>query len=210
MNKLQRSILLAGIILLQTLPGKAAESLSVLLQKGIFAEETEGNLDAAIQIYEGIVKEADANRSVVAQAQYRLGVCQLKLGKMNDAEAAFHKLTKHFADQIDVATKAREKLAEMGKSASSVIVRQIWSGPEAAGGISRNGRYLAFIDWNNGNLAVRDMTIGQTRRLTDRGSWKSPVAFAETCAIAPDGKNVAFSWYDEKDVAKGGVLFLRT
>jgi len=67
--------------ILLTSAAQAAESLSVLLQKGIFAEETEGNLDAAIRIYEGIVKEGEANRALVAQAQYRLGVGQLKTGK---------------------------------------------------------------------------------------------------------------------------------
>src|SRR5437763_14659178 len=53
----------------------ATESPSVLLQKGIYAEETEGNLDSAIRIYEQIAAEAATNRAVVAQAQYRLALC---------------------------------------------------------------------------------------------------------------------------------------
>lgn len=75
---------------------RAAESLSVLLQKGILAEETEGNLEAAIKIYEGIFKEGEANRSLVAQAQYRLGVFQLKKGKKDHAVSTFRNLMNNF------------------------------------------------------------------------------------------------------------------
>ena len=39
----------------------AAESLSVLLQKAIYAEETEGNVDAAIKLYEQIATEIASN-----------------------------------------------------------------------------------------------------------------------------------------------------
>ncbi|MBI4657494.1 MAG: tetratricopeptide repeat protein [Verrucomicrobia bacterium] len=181
---------LAGLLVVFS--ATADESFSVLLQKGIHAEETEGNLDAAITIYEEIVKEADANRALVAQAQYRLGVSQLKKGKQDEAETAFRRIISQFADQAETLAKARERLSEMGKSVSSVVVRQIWSGPETTGdSISRNGRHLAFIDWNSGNLAVRDLTTDQTRRLTNQGSWESPVAFAETCAISPDGQLIA-------------------
>ena len=38
-----------GLIAIQV-ASSAAESMSVLLQKGIFAEETEGDLEAAIRI----------------------------------------------------------------------------------------------------------------------------------------------------------------
>ncbi len=38
------------------------QGVSVLLQKGIFAEETVGDLDAAIKIYQQILTKAQANR----------------------------------------------------------------------------------------------------------------------------------------------------
>src|SRR5687767_2953507 len=57
-----------------------AQSVSVLLQKGIFAEETVGDLDAAIKVYAQIVAEADASQAQVAQAHYRLGICYQKKG----------------------------------------------------------------------------------------------------------------------------------
>ena len=54
-----------------------ADSPSELLEKGIFSEETKGDLDEAIKIYRQILADAKANRGFVAQAQYRLGQCLL-------------------------------------------------------------------------------------------------------------------------------------
>ncbi|MBI4660065.1 MAG: hypothetical protein HY735_14590 [Verrucomicrobia bacterium] len=62
MKKVTRHFVVVALAsMLIAFPAPAAESLSVLLQKGIYAEETEGNLDAAIKIYEEIVNAADAN-----------------------------------------------------------------------------------------------------------------------------------------------------
>ncbi|MBI4325638.1 MAG: tetratricopeptide repeat protein [Chloroflexi bacterium] len=192
--------LLAAVVCSCALTLSAADSVSVLLQKGIFAEETEGNLDSAIQIYQKIVEESEANRSVAAQAQYRLGMCQMKRGKKDEAESAFRKIISQFADQTDVAAIARERITELGKTVSSVVVRQVWSSPDAAGdSISRDGRYLAFIDWNTGNLAVRDLTKSQNLRLTDDGSWQKPAQWAESCALSPDGKQIAYNWYNTNE-----------
>ncbi len=56
----------AGAILLAALliPNlNAAEPASVLLQKGIFAEETEGDLKAAIEVYRKLLGEEKTLRS---------------------------------------------------------------------------------------------------------------------------------------------------
>lgn len=88
MKKLMHWIAATAIIgSVITSPIRSAESASVLLQKGIFAEETEGNLDAAIKIYEQIAAEAAANRAVAAQALYRLAVCCQKKGSKAEAIA---------------------------------------------------------------------------------------------------------------------------
>src|SRR5471032_1901276 len=78
------------------LAAPAAESPSVLLQKGIYAEETEGNVDAAIKIYEQIAAEAATSRAVVAQAQYRLAVCYQKKGNKEQAIRLLEELVQQF------------------------------------------------------------------------------------------------------------------
>ena len=50
----------------------AAQSVAQLLEKGIYAEETVGDLDAAIQIYRQILTARVAPRDIVAQAQFHL------------------------------------------------------------------------------------------------------------------------------------------
>ena len=51
----------------------APASPSELLEKGIYNEETKGDLDSAIAIYQQLVAEANVNQSLAAQAQFRLG-----------------------------------------------------------------------------------------------------------------------------------------
>src|SRR4051794_11225644 len=66
-----------------------AASPEELLEKGIYTEETKGELEAANQIYAQIVADGSAERSLVAQAQLRMGLCELKLGHKPRATTIF-------------------------------------------------------------------------------------------------------------------------
>jgi len=103
---------LAAIVLGASAPA-AAESASVLLEKGIFKEQTAGDLDAAIKIYRQIIDDAEANRKLVAQAHYRLGTCLLKKGDKKQAAACFQKVVSQFHDQKQLAADAGKQLAEI-------------------------------------------------------------------------------------------------
>src|ERR1043165_5173973 len=70
----------AALMLLASAPAARGAPAAELLEKGIYTEETTGELKAASQIYQQIVDDPGADRSLVAQAQLRLGLCQLKLG----------------------------------------------------------------------------------------------------------------------------------
>jgi carboxyl-terminal processing protease len=76
-----------------------AASLPELLEKGIYTEETKGDLKAAVEIYRQIAEDAHADRSLVAQSQLRLGLCQLKLGNRPQAISALDRLMQDFPDQ---------------------------------------------------------------------------------------------------------------
>ncbi len=90
-----------------------AESVSVLLEKGIYTEDTVGDVDAAIKIYEQILTEARANRRYVAQAHLRLGMCYLKKKQDASAEAEFEKLIAEFPEQTQLVAEARKHLPTM-------------------------------------------------------------------------------------------------
>ena len=87
---------LAAAFLL-ALPG-VAQTASELLQKGIYAQETEGNLDNAILIYRQIVNSAPAQREIAAQAQYRLAQSLLQKGDLTEASREFERLARDYAD----------------------------------------------------------------------------------------------------------------
>lgn len=87
-----------------------AESPAVLLQKGIQAEESAGNLDEAIKIYRQIIEEAKANREYVAQAHLRLGMCLMKAKRDKEAAEVFEKLIADFPEQKELIAQARKHL----------------------------------------------------------------------------------------------------
>jgi len=79
-------------------------------------------------------------------------------------------------------------------------VRRVWAGPEVGSDArpSADGRLFSATDWATGNLIVRDVANGTMMQVTSDASWESPMAFAETSIISPDGKSVAYGWYREK------------
>ena len=96
-------------------------------------------------------------------------------------------------------TKASEEAAL--EPAPPVTLRQVWSGPDADayGGPSPDGRYLSHTEWKNGDLAIRELATGKTRRLTEtkKGGREKSFRFALNSVISPDGKLIAYSWTNQ-------------
>ncbi|MBI5766728.1 MAG: tetratricopeptide repeat protein [Verrucomicrobia bacterium] len=169
----------------------ASESPSLLLQKGIYAEEVERNLESAIKIYEQIAAESAANRTVVAQAQYRLAVCYQKQGKKEQAIAALNELVQQYPSDADTTKKARHMLADLGQTPSEgVAIRRL---PSVAANwfmdLSADGRLLAYQPEKSFDLFVCETATGKT--------W--PVAKGERgmepwqATISPDGTQIAYT-----------------
>jgi hypothetical protein len=85
---------------------------SQLLEKGIYTEETVGDLDKAIEIYQQAIDSAQANRTILAQAQLRLGLCFLKQGQEVKGTEALQKLIDEFPDQKEMVAQARKHLPD--------------------------------------------------------------------------------------------------
>ena len=94
-------------------PAKAKASPAVLLERGIYTEETVGDLDAAIKVYQQIVDDAKANRPYAAQAQYRLAMCYLKKGDKAKAAAELRQLLASYPQEKDIAAQAQKELAKL-------------------------------------------------------------------------------------------------
>ena len=89
-------------------PTALAESASELLEKGIYTEETKGDIDGAIRLYEQALAESKTSQISGAQAQFRLALCYLKRNNAAEASAAFDKLLKDYPDQKELIAKARQ------------------------------------------------------------------------------------------------------
>ncbi|MFH0909500.1 MAG: DUF3108 domain-containing protein [bacterium] len=109
-------IWIAAVVAVACCVGSAswAQSGSVLLEKGIYTEETAGDVDGAIKIYGQIISSAQSNEPYVAQACYRLGLCYLKKGDKTKATETLKILLSRFPDQKELAAKAQRELSRLG------------------------------------------------------------------------------------------------
>jgi carboxyl-terminal processing protease len=159
-----------------------ATSADELLENGIYTEETKGELEAASRIYQQIVEDAKADRGMVAQAQLRLGLCQLKLGNRPKAISALERLTQEFPDKdkllalvddqmpalLDELVKQIEQnyihevdRSELVETAIQAIIGKL----DARGGLLRAGD-MEFLGTN----AVEEMNVNLQQQLAGIGA----------------------------------------
>ena len=174
------------------------EDPQLLLEKAGKLELVDGDLKGAIAIYEGILGSQGVPRAVAARALLHLGECHEKLGHA-EARKAYERLVREFADQEEEAGRARARLAALGEPDRAMKVRQVWAGPDddLLGAPTRDGRYLTLQDWDSEDLAVRDLTTGQKRRLTHKDPG---FEFALMSLPSPDGQEVAYCWYNKDQI----------
>ncbi len=96
-----------------------AESVSEKLQEGIYQEETVGDIDAAITIYEKILDNEEARRFHIAQAIYRLAFCHLKKGEKEKAAALFAELIEKYPEQKRRVASAQDELNKLQPASRS-------------------------------------------------------------------------------------------
>ncbi len=185
---------LAGMLLAAPQKDPKAEAL---LGAAIHQEEAEGNLEAAIAAYKKVLAQYGSNRPLAARAQYRLGLCYEKLGD-TEARKAYERVVSQYGDQVEVVKQARARLAALaeGPGGGGIRTRQVWKGTDVnlEGSVSGDGRYLSFTDWSTGDVALRDLTTGENRRLTSKESRD----WAQTSTISHDGSMVAYAFWNDK------------
>jgi Tol biopolymer transport system component len=84
--------------------------------------------------------------------------------------------------------------APVAKLEPELAVRRIWAdAPDSffTGAPSRDGKYLSYVDWETGDLAVRELATGKNRRLTSEGWSKGRAGHS---IFSPDSKYIACRW----------------
>ncbi len=80
---------------------------------------------------------------------------------------------------------------------SDITMRRVWADKEdleTVGSPSPDGRYISFVDWSTGDLAIRDLVNGEDRRLTKKGPWEASNEYADYSLFSPSGTQVAYAW----------------
>ncbi len=180
----------------------ARVDLEMQLKSAQQKELVDGDLKGAIELYKKIAQGND--RAIAAKALIHMAGCYEKLGQ-SDARNTYERVIREFADQAESAGIARTRLSALADNTqaaagSETVVRRVWAGAdvEVNGAPTRDGRYLTFTDWETGDLAVRDLTTGEKRRLTNKGTWMESLGMALSSVPSPDGRRVAYVWSDKE------------
>jgi Tol biopolymer transport system component len=211
-----KSIICAALALVVAfvLAGAGQQSAEQLYKTGLYEEEVGGNLQKAIEIYQDILKRFPDNRAIASMAQLHIGLCYDKLGA-SEAEKAFQKVLDNYPEQSDAVREAKEKLAVLlrGRALSKTgeaefKLRQVWSGPQVdiLGAVSPDGRYLSFVDWQTGDLAIREIAKGTNRRVTNKGTWEQSGEFALFSTWAPDSRRIVYQWWSKDEIYELRVI----
>lgn len=112
--KLTVTFLLVFVFLMPA-PAAGAErkNPTVLLREGIYVEQTEGDIDRAIEIYTEVLDQAAEVHRLAARACYQLGMCYLKRGEDEAAVEYFKKVLTQYPDQKSVMKMAKIQLEQL-------------------------------------------------------------------------------------------------
>ena len=136
------------------------------LQAAIRTESVEGDLNRAIRQYAAIVSKYKADRATVAMALVHMADCYRKMG---DAESRklYEQVVKEYAEQKEAVALARAGLGG-GTGSRRQTNTLIQSGAGTYfGRLSADGRYLSYVNWDKGDVVVRELATGTDRRLTN-------------------------------------------
>jgi Tol biopolymer transport system component/beta-lactamase regulating signal transducer with metallopeptidase domain len=89
------------------------------------------------------------------------------------------------------------------RHAAGMVQRHLWDVmpmSDLTGRISPDGRFLSYDDWTAGNVAARDLATDTSWLVTKNTSWETLNGWSNNSVISPDGKRIAYAWYNEKGV----------
>ncbi|GEM_PF-651199 len=111
--KAQNLILLVLLVVGSSAVSAQSTSAANLLQEGIYAERTEGDLQKAISLYEQVLEQYKETEHLAARATFQLGICYLKKGDNDRAADYFQKVVREFPEQRALADRAAKELEKI-------------------------------------------------------------------------------------------------
>jgi Tol biopolymer transport system component len=123
-----------------------------------------------------------------------MGICYEKLGQ-KEAQAAYQRILRDFADQAEIVAQARVRLAALGGSggAGGLVARRVLTDASGVRGVlTADGKYIRYMDRGTGDVVQFEVASGQTSRITNRGPWGERENYVEGQAFSRDGKQIAY------------------
>src|SRR5262245_35121318 len=181
---MSKTLLLAATLLV-SLPA-AAQTASEQLQKAIFAQDSQGNLEGAITIYRQLAYSGLTPQDVAAEAQYRMAQALLGKGDVTAATREFERLERDFADyQKLVASLATARHAPAPAGAVGSVF------PREAEGLlieARTSRFDAGIPVSfRGKITAVVWTNPRSVMMVDAGNQKYGVQLTTPQALVQQG-----------------------
>ena len=134
----------------------AQQSPRELFERARMLDESIQDLPEAIKLYAQVAAQSKDNRALAAKSQYSIGNLYERLGRRAEAERAYAKLVSQYPDQMDLAQRAKTKLAALASTRPREIIINK-TGPSA------HGLFLATFAIPPG-LTISNPAIDTARR----------------------------------------------
>ncbi len=128
---------------------QTSDDLIILYEKAKYTMETKGDLQEALTIFEQIVANETADRSLRAKSQLHIGMCKEKLG-LKEAINAYQEVVNSYPEQYSEVDTAKERIAILTEALEEINQKpkfrkiQIPTKP-GNGVLSPDGNKLAFV-----------------------------------------------------------------
>jgi Tol biopolymer transport system component len=190
-----------------------------MLNNAIYLEQVNGDLAKAMEIYKKLVDDYPDDRAVVAEALYRMGLTNEKMGTRN-AKNYYEKVVSGYTDQPEMVKLARARLSRIldaEKSFSGSWLERTKKEGEGiyavnyyekspgqtedksleGSSISPDGTKTAGIDYSIGqNVAIFDLDTREIQLITKYNWTDDNGAITYYPVWSPDSKEIAFSYID--------------
>jgi Tol biopolymer transport system component len=177
----RRFLIIAGFIagaILTIVSYSTAQKVSeseLQFREALHKQQVQGDLPAAIKLYQNIAASKTADRAVKARALLQLAACYEKLGQQS--EAVYQQILRDFADQ-PAASQARVKLAALRPPASpsTQTLRKIELGPGVQNIVATDGQRAVYWDAAETTLFFGDVAGKSKNIVLTATAFRKPIA----------------------------------
>jgi hypothetical protein len=175
-------------------------------------EVVDGDIPAAILLYERVVREFPSNRALVAQSLLQLGECYERLNQPAKSREAFRRIVAQFKDQAESYARAGDRLNADADGRKRVEIKTPYTEDPLAFAISPDGRSVVYEATVNGKrqLWLHSLDTGKASPIAGTENSAEDLGGSEGGARpfwSPNGQSIGF-FADRKlkiVAASGGI-----